>query len=101
MWSRCPWSGITWMSRGYSELSLPLTGCDTLESQPHFSQEAALERIAPVPCPGSTIQLSRVAKAKVDQPKSIGMGEMTHTHSYALGWAGCRVMPSTPLPRTT
>lgn len=76
------------MSRGYSELSLPLTGCGTLESQPHFSQEAALERIASVPCPGSTVELSRVAKAKVDQPQEHRYGR-DDPHTFicpGVGW---------------
>lgn len=53
------------MSRGYAELSLPLTG--TLKRWPHFSLEAALERIGPVPFLGSTVEPALVAKARVSQ----------------------------------
>lgn len=30
--------GITWMSRGFGELALPLTGCSALESWPDLLQ---------------------------------------------------------------
>lgn len=41
-------------SRGYAELNLLFTGCGTLESLPHFSHEAAFERIGPMPCLGNS-----------------------------------------------
>lgn len=69
-------------SRGYAELSLPLTDCDTLESPPHFSHEAAFERIGPVPSLGNRVELALVAKARVSQPQGHRYGRADPSPHY-------------------
>lgn len=65
------------MSRGCTEQVPPIPGRGTLESWPHLSLEATRWRVGSEPHPGSTMELSLVARVRVSQPEGISVGDLT------------------------
>lgn len=70
-WNSC-W-GPTLMSRGCAKLTAPFTGCQALESWPHFSLVTSLGKVGPVPCLGSIVELTLVEGVQAkDRYKGMG-----------------------------
>lgn len=96
-----PWSGqllgTTWMSRGYTELALPLIGWSALESWPYLSPATALGKAGPAPFLGSVVKLVLEMKEQVTWPQGRGCGRAGPALS-GMGWCGCKgdARPSTP-----
>ena len=78
------------MSRGCAELSLPLTGCDTLENWSHLSPETALKRVHSMPFPRSTLALALVVGVWVSCYKVTKAGELS------LPLTGCSIGKTGP-----
>lgn len=71
-WNSC-WRP-TLMSRGCAKLAVPFTGCQALESWPHFSLVTSLGKVGPVPCLGSTVEMTLVEGVQA-KDRSKGMGD--------------------------
>ena len=84
--------------QGLYRTALPITGYGTMASWLYFSLLAVLRRMASVPCPGSTVELTLMAGCTWADLKGVSMEELTlPLHLLWGGLKSRRDNPSLPV----